>query len=1545
MKRWIALLLAMPLCTTLLIPAFAAGSGRITLSAADMRAHFSGDNQIYAAYCASENAMQFATTGGSDPYITLNVAAMQTVSSSAYPYVVITYRAPAANSGSGANTQIFWNVNNLGYAETYSTCFAAEQGYKYRSVVLDMTSKSYWSGNLGSMRIDPFLNGSNAWDTLFIYSIAFCASSSDAAAAATEQADAANAGTLHIAEDTFARKGYDPDIYIEPLTEGTVVFNESVFPLQNSSGTMDPIPLMYNIDRVVSLRNSLLNVEYQYGRDYSVENGRLVIHPTGTITTIPYAQLYQPSAVNENWWKCSDGSYTYIQEGSYYHTLQLAVTYTHSDAWTGTKPASKTNTLSRTAQKLRNGEALNVVLNGDSLTVGANSSGFVGAAPNCPNWADMTIAALRARYASNITYVNTAVGGTTSEWGAANVAANVTSKNPDLAIIGFGLNDLTCGRSSGDFGYLIRTMIDAIRAKNPLCEIILLSAITPNPDIFGQLADTQTAYLQVLQGLAAEYGGIAVADITTMHRELLTRKRYVDMTGNNVNHVNDFLTRVYAQTVTALLCGAEDGAGNPIGGAANLAVWGDYILNPDGSAHTAVSKTITGITEFGNPSESAFTLFGWVAASRKINRFGYRYGNTVVLDSAKFATEDGVVQAGAPIAGSTGESSRFHITIPIYGGDQTAYAVAELDDGAIVDLWGVHYANAPAAMLNQSFNIVQLDNTVVCNTTDAAEYLAANPILFHPGDYSTLSMEGWIYLDKPTVAFGYRIDYGETVWGSFIKDRPDVKSAISEAAEGYYVDVHIASLNAGAHVVEVLAKAKDSTELIAATVPFTILGDPGITENNGMASVVTDSNFIYTATGYNSITADNQFNIISGFSMQVNVLSLPASFNRLSFRYSSTKALKMTVVYIQGGSAMTDVFYLEAGANNTFSALILGYLSGASASAVRTITMDSCDGTAAQVFLYDITAQSVTAHTEEIYYFENTRFKVGLKLSWGGGISYIQDKTHVESGLENLINNFDTGRLVQQSYYGTGPQGSYQPGYYNNADWVYNPVQGGDMHNNASRLIDFVETGDSVYIKIQPQDWSLNAQITPSYMENLYTLKSTYIQVDNRFIDFSGMTHPVTSQEVPAFYTVSYLNRFSCYMGSRPWTNDALTVRDDLKFWGDIANQPDCRFDVASGNTETWCAWTSTQSNFGIGLYVPIAQQLFAGRFGYDGSKSPGASSTNYVAPLIFTALKSYQELTYSYQITTGSVEQIRNTFARIHAENVANLTVHFDANGGVCDVDSAQFTDGSTYANLPTPARTGYKFLGWYTKASGGTQVTASTTVSTSDAATLYAHWQPNTYTVQFNGNGSTSGSMSSLSLTYDVANKLTANAFKRTYTVAYTYNGATGGNSAASATASSIFNGWAASINGEKIYDDTQSVTNLAQSGTVQLYANWTLGTLTLPTPTRTNFVFAGWYTDSALTQFAGAAGETYTPNANVTLYAKWEPAFVPGDCNSDGIVNLQDATILTRCLAGGWGVTVDPLASDVNADGVLNLKDVVLIRRYLAGGWDVELRCLDA
>lgn len=53
---------------------------------------------------------------------------------------------------------------------------------------------------------------------------------------------------------------------------------------------------------------------------------------------------------------------------------------------------------------------------------------------------------------------------------------------------------------------------------------------------------------------------------------------------------------------------------------------------------------------------------------------------------------------------------------------------------------------------------------------------------------------------------------------------------------------------------------------------------------------------------------------------------------------------------------------------------------------------------------------------------------------------------------------------------------------------------------------------------------------------------------------------------------------------------------------------------------------------------------------------------------------------------------------------------------------------------------------------------------------------------------------------------------------------------------------------------------------------YATSASATVTLPTPSRTGCTFLGWYTAASGGTRVGGAGESYTPSANITLYAQW-------------------------------------------------------------------------
>ncbi|MBR5659376.1 MAG: InlB B-repeat-containing protein [Lachnospiraceae bacterium] len=104
-----------------------------------------------------------------------------------------------------------------------------------------------------------------------------------------------------------------------------------------------------------------------------------------------------------------------------------------------------------------------------------------------------------------------------------------------------------------------------------------------------------------------------------------------------------------------------------------------------------------------------------------------------------------------------------------------------------------------------------------------------------------------------------------------------------------------------------------------------------------------------------------------------------------------------------------------------------------------------------------------------------------------------------------------------------------------------------------------------------------------------------------------------------------------------------------------------------------------------------------------------------------------YRAGNYVYTLRITQKGQPKNT-----------VTVKFNTNGGKTSVNSKTYKIGKKYGSLPagpTPP-TGKKFVGWYTKASGGTKITKDSKVSAS-TKTLYAHYRNKDYTVSFDSLG----------------------------------------------------------------------------------------------------------------------------------------------------------------------------------------------------------------
>lgn len=191
----------------------------------------------------------------------------------------------------------------------------------------------------------------------------------------------------------------------------------------------------------------------------------------------------------------------------------------------------------------------------------------------------------------------------------------------------------------------------------------------------------------------------------------------------------------------------------------------------------------------------------------------------------------------------------------------------------------------------------------------------------------------------------------------------------------------------------------------------------------------------------------------------------------------------------------------------------------------------------------------------------------------------------------------------------------------------------------------------------------------------------------------------------------------------------------------------------------------------------------------------------------------------------------------------------------------------------------------------------------------TFYVCYYPKNYTVHFEGNGATGGSMQDQTINYGVAAKLNKNGFTRGFTIGYDVNG---GNSVERGSDSVVsdFTGWKLSPAAVGIsYTDEQSVMNIAEPGkTRNLYAAWHDNGVTLPNASKEDeywelsednkgwvrYYFTGWYTAPNGGACVGRGGDAYTPKQDITLYAHWTYnvfVYYDGNTNDGGGMEMTD------------------------------------------------------
>ena len=235
-------------------------------------------------------------------------------------------------------------------------------------------------------------------------------------------------------------------------------------------------------------------------------------------------------------------------------------------------------------------------------------------------------------------------------------------------------------------------------------------------------------------------------------------------------------------------------------------------------------------------------------------------------------------------------------------------------------------------------------------------------------------------------------------------------------------------------------------------------------------------------------------------------------------------------------------------------------------------------------------------------------------------------------------------------------------------------------------------------------------------------------------------------------------------------------------------------------------------------------------------------------------------EPTKNVKISLGT--KVNKEYTAHWQANTYHIT--FNPNGGSSSTLSMDMTYDTNYT-LPTPTKTGYTFLGWY---SGSTKYTSGIS-KISDNIELLAKWEAKSYTITYNPNG---GMVSSTTQTVTYGTAYTLHTPTR---AGYTFEGWYSGSS-------EIFSGTWNKDSGITVtaqwkvitytitYENTYGTPN-SNPITYTVNDEITLANLNL-----TGNPFVGWYNNSSYTTPITKISKGTT--GNITLYAKFTYAYEP-------------------------------------------------------------------
>jgi len=348
---------------------------------------------------------------------------------------------------------------------------------------------------------------------------------------------------------------YDRNLFLKPVLTGKIVLFETFLPLEG-----EDVRLLFPIKKVIAVTSYGLDIQYKEKEDFTVVDGKLHICKKGKIHQTGIDEIYKKEphleiVISVDPKRCkrhfSEPRYFLYGEEATITSRQYAISYEHDTEWEDFLPTYQGGKVKRFLSLLENKKTPTLLFFGDSITAGCNSSGteYGGKVkPFAESWPQMVFHKLEDLFGTKIKYVNTAIPGKNTDFALRTLDENVIKYDPDLLVLAFGMND---GKMCPEEHMrMINEIINKTKEAKPTIEIILIGTTIANNES-DWCHDESLLFVNEYKKLNDP--SVAVVDMTSMHTSLLKRKQFIDMTGNDVNHPNDFLARMYAITLLSTI--------------------------------------------------------------------------------------------------------------------------------------------------------------------------------------------------------------------------------------------------------------------------------------------------------------------------------------------------------------------------------------------------------------------------------------------------------------------------------------------------------------------------------------------------------------------------------------------------------------------------------------------------------------------------------------------------------------------------------------------------------------------------------------------------------------------------------------------------------------------------------------------------------------------------------------------------------------------------------------------------------------------------------